>query len=71
MCDRYTTHHRKPRSIGGTSDPRNLVRISEKKHAAWHLLFRNLEPDEIAYQINRFYLDPDFEFVVRETGKRF
>jgi len=58
-----TRHHRKPRSLGGTSEPRNLSRIPPKKHAAWHLLFSNLPAERIAEEINRFYLDPDYRFI--------
>lgn len=58
-----TTHHRKPRSIGGKSEPRNIVRIPGNKHAAWHLLFANFTPEEIARLITETYLDPDYEFI--------
>jgi hypothetical protein len=58
-----TTHHRKPRSIGGKSEPRNVVRIPGNKHAAWHLLFSNFTPEQIAQLISETYLDPDYEFI--------
>lgn len=58
-----TRHHRKPRSIGGTSEPRNIARLPVKKHAAWHILFRNLPAEQIAEEINRNYIDPDYQFV--------
>ncbi len=58
-----TRHHRKPRSLGGTAAQTNISRLPPKKHDAWHILFRNLEPEQIAEEINRFYLDPDYEFV--------
>ena len=63
MRPQLTTHHRKPRSIGGKSEPRNLVRIPGNKHAAWHLLFANFTAEEIARLISQTYLDPDYEFV--------
>lgn len=59
-----TRHHRKPRSLGGTSEPENISHVPAKKHAAWHILFRNLPADQIAEEINRTYLDPDFRFVL-------
>jgi hypothetical protein len=58
-----TRHHRKPRSIGGKSEPRNVVQIPGNKHAAWHLLFRNFPAQEIARLITEMYLDPDYEFI--------
>lgn len=59
-----TTHHRKPRSQGGKSEPRNLSQIPGNRHAAWHLLFQNWTPDKIAAEINAKYLDPDFVLIL-------
>lgn len=56
-------HHRKPRSRGGGNNPENLVRVPIKKHRAWHRLFTNLSPQEIAAIINDCWLDPDFYLV--------
>jgi hypothetical protein len=58
-----TRHHRKPRSIGGTGEPRNVVRIPGNKHAAWHILFCNFSAEKIADIINATFLDPDYEFI--------
>lgn len=63
MRPQLTTHHRKPRSIGGKSEPRNLARIPGNKHAAWHALFSNQTAEEIAATINATFLDPDYEFI--------
>lgn len=63
MCQ-PTTHHRKPRSIGGNGEPRNISRIPAKKHEAWHLLFANFHPERIAEEINKHYLDPDYQVIV-------
>jgi hypothetical protein len=60
-----TTHHRKPKSLGGNREPKNITRLPHKIHQAWHLLFSALSPDRIAEEINKKYLDPDYEFVVR------
>lgn len=62
-------HHRRPRSRGGDSSRRNIVRVPADKHAAWHLLFVNLSPHEIAAQINAVWLDPDFYFTVQEVPR--
>jgi hypothetical protein len=63
----YTLHHRKPTSIGGKNEPRNLIKLPCNKHAAWHLLFGNLTPERIAEEITKRYLDPDYELVARRT----
>jgi hypothetical protein len=59
-----TRHHRKPKSLGGGMNKRNISLLPEKKHVAWHILFRNLSAEQIANEINRYYLDPDFQFIV-------
>jgi len=61
-------HHRKPRSLGGSSDKRNLIRIKENCHRAWHLLFQAKNPQEIAQLINSIYLDPDWKFEAKMRG---
>ena len=69
MSKRHTNwHHRKPRSLGGTSDARNMSEVPISQHAAWHTLFYNLQPVSIAHIINEYYLDPDYEFVVRRKS---
>jgi len=60
---KFTKHHRKPKSLGGTGEPRNVVWLPNKKHEAFHLLFSNKTPQEIADEMTRFYLDPDFVMV--------
>jgi hypothetical protein len=59
-----SSHHRKPRSQGGNGDDRNLSDLPRSRHAAWHTLFQNWIPERIADEINRRYLDPDYELVV-------
>lgn len=67
-------HHRKPKSLGGKDDDRNISFVPVKQHRAWHTLFRNESPQEIARRINLAWLDPDFYFVCvprkRKTGKK-
>ena len=58
-----TTHHRKPRSLGGKTEPRNISELIQSHHEAWHTLFQNWTPEQIAFAINTYYLDPDFRFV--------
>ena len=59
-------HHRKPSSLGGGSDDRNMSHVSASKHQAWHSLFSNKNVHEIAAIINKDWLDPDYIFVVEE-----
>ena len=64
MCH-FDRHHRKPRSIGGKNDARNISYIPRTHHDAWHLLFQNWPAQKIAERINHWFLDPDYEIVVR------
>lgn len=66
--DELNTHHRKPRSIGGKSDKRNLSCVLVTQHRAWHTLFANCEPDVIARIITETWLDPDYEMVARKKS---
>ena len=62
---KFSKHHRKPKSLGGTGEPRNITWIPMRKHDAWHLLFANKTAEQIADEISTFYLDPDFELIAR------
>lgn len=59
-------HHRKCRSNGGKSNKRNISFLEYHLHVAWHILFKNWKPEQIAKEINEKYLDPDFELVVQK-----
>lgn len=56
-------HHRKPRSLGGDDSPRNLVKVPRAKHTAWHTLFANWSPLQIARHINAIWLDADYRLM--------
>ena len=60
-------HHRRPVSRGGTETfPHNNISwVKRRHHEAWHKLFGNHCPTEIARIINELYLDPDWEVVAR------
>lgn len=60
-------HHRKPRSLGGNNGDRNMSQVNAVQHQAWHILFRNRDPFEIAAIINAVWLDPDFKFEVKRA----
>jgi hypothetical protein len=57
-------HHRKPRSLGGDNSPRNISIVNRDKHSAWHLLFKNYPPEQIAFIINNVWCDKDYTFYV-------
>lgn len=57
-------HHRKPRSLGGSEADFNISVVDERQHKAWHLLFKNMTPQQIADKINGIYLDTEFKFIV-------
>jgi hypothetical protein len=56
-------HHRKMKCHGGKTTPRNISNVSVKEHRAWHILFKNRTPENIAAYINAVWLDPDYEFI--------
>jgi len=65
---RLSTHHRRPKSKGGSSDPDsgNLIRIAVNLHEAWHTLVGNEDPPRIAEildRFNRIYLDPNWKLI--------
>ena len=45
-----------------------MAEVPIKQHEAWHTLFYNLQPQMIAQLVNTYYLDPDYEFVVRRRS---
>ena len=59
-------HHRKPTSIGGKTNARNCINLPVYLHNAWHALFQNFTPDKIVFMINNYFLDPDYELVLRK-----
>lgn len=58
-----TRHHRKPRKLGGTNEPRNISHITREKHEAWHLLVNHQDIYEVARILNELYVDPDYVLV--------
>lgn len=59
-------HHRKPQSLGGENTDRNKSYVSVLRHRAWHTLFENMDPYEIAKVINDIWLDRDYILVVHK-----
>lgn len=60
---KLTRHHRRPRSLKGTSDPENISYVPEKLHNAYHLLFANNTVQRIVEILNEHYIDSEFTLV--------
>lgn len=64
-----TVHHKLMKSQGGDNSPRNISIVPLNKHRAFHLLFGNKRPHEIADVLNNIWLDPAYKFItVRRKG---
>lgn len=62
---RYSKHHRIMRSHKkGVKDRRNVVVVRADHHQAFHLLFRNSYPHQIAEILNKTWIDPNYQFIV-------
>jgi hypothetical protein len=57
-------HHRIPQSKGGSNESWNISYVDRKMHQAYHTLFGNKDPEEVARLLNRFWIDPRVEFLV-------
>jgi len=64
-----TKHHRKPKSKGGNGKPKNISYVCAEQHKAWHRLFGNMTPHEIADVINQVWIDQDYVFLVKRVGE--
>ena len=62
----YDRHHRKCRSNGGTNEARNISIVEQSKHRAYHTLFQNMTPHEVARLLTEVWVDPDFEIIARK-----
>lgn len=63
-------HHRRPKSLGGDYSDRNISVVPPKYHRAWHLLFGNDSPQEIAKKITEIWIDPDYYVIAVPRKKR-
>lgn len=63
-------HHRRPKSLGGGASIRNISIVPPRYHRAWHLLFSNDSPQEIARKITEIWIDPDYYIVAVPRKKR-
>jgi len=52
-------HHRRPKSIGGTTKPGNISYLKEEMHRAWHVLVGNMNAFQIADFFDHSSYKPD------------
>ena len=52
-------HHRRARSIGGTSKPANISYVKEHLHKDWHTLVGNMNAYQICNLINKLNYKPE------------
>ena len=60
---RYDNHHRRPKSQNGDDSKRNVVRVLTSKHRAYHQIFQNKLPKEVAKILTDTWIDPDYYMV--------
>jgi hypothetical protein len=63
-------HHRLPTSRKGKSTPENISIVSKRLHQAYHQLFQNKSPEEIARDLTSTWIDPDYYMVAIPRNKR-
>lgn len=61
-----TKHHRKLKSLGGSDEDRNIAMVKDKKHKAWHIVFSNKTTEQIVWELNNVWLDPDYEITLKK-----
>ena len=65
MSPTHTRHHRKPKSRGGSGKRHNIVLVPDNLHKAYHVLFRNLTPHQVAKILTETWVDPEWELIAR------
>jgi len=59
-------HHRRPRSLQGSSSPANIAYVPSEKHKSWHVLVGNMNAYQIANYLNECAQKPKNLLVVCE-----
>jgi len=54
---KMTRHHIIPRSRGGGDIEKNISRIPDRYHVAWHEFFGNMTPKEAIVYIRRLFIE--------------
>jgi hypothetical protein len=65
----WTCHHRKEKALGGTNEPRNLARVQDNRHKAWHILKGGMNLRQFCHFVNTYLIDPDYEIWLVEKHK--
>jgi len=63
-------HHRRPKSRNGTDHSDNISMVRPLDHQAYHRLFGNMLPDELAAMLTDVWIDPDFYLVAIPYNKK-
>lgn len=59
-----TRHHRVPRSANGSNHKDNISMVKDSAHKAFHLLFSDRPPEEIADILNAVWIDKQKKLLV-------
>ena len=62
-----TRHHLKMKSHGGHNNRENIIYVDDRLHKAFHLLFRNMTCEEIAFELNQHWIDKKWTMVAVPT----
>lgn len=68
-------HHRRPQSLflpgeTGKDDPKNISIVPVELHRAYHRLFRNFEPKQVAEILTRDWIDSDWVLIAQKRHKK-
>ena len=62
---KMSRHHRLPVSRGGKDEWRNISLVTQTKHDAYHNLFGNMNAQEVASYLTKYWIDPDYFLVAQ------
>lgn len=59
----YDVHHRHPRGRNGSNAEHNKIRVLRSLHEAYHRLFADMMPHEVAKTLNDTWISVEWELV--------
>lgn len=62
-------HHKLPKSLGGSDRDENISYVTWTKHCAYHALFANGTPYDVASILNAVWISSDYELIVRRKNE--
>ena len=62
-------HHRRPRSHGGSDEPKNISLVPVHQHRAYHCIFANYLPEQVAQILTDVWIDPDYIMIAVHKEK--